>query len=61
VAQVVTVVRVVVPLLVIIIQGMVFLDKVMTVVRRLMMGNRVAAVEQEKQETRIVKVTAVMV
>jgi hypothetical protein len=48
-------------LVVVIIRGMVFLDKVMMAVRRLVIAYRVAAVEQEKQETRIVKVTAVTV
>tara|TARA_R110000796_G_scaffold89398_1_gene192876 strand:- start:231 stop:401 length:171 start_codon:yes stop_codon:yes gene_type:complete len=39
----------------------VFRDKVMTAVQHLETAHRVAAVEQEKQETRIVKVTAATV
>jgi|TARA_R110001583_G_scaffold157127_1_gene309051 hypothetical protein len=59
---VVTVVQGVVHLLLmVIIRGMVFLDKVMTAVQQPMTGNRVAEEELEKQETRTVKVTAVTV
>tara|TARA_R100000935_G_scaffold17728_1_gene34437 strand:- start:287 stop:475 length:189 start_codon:yes stop_codon:yes gene_type:complete len=58
---VVMVVQGVVLRIVIIIRGMVFLDKVMTVVQPPMTGNRAAAAEQEKQETQTVKVTAAMV
>jgi hypothetical protein len=57
----VTGVLVVVPRIAIIIREIGFLDKVMTVVRRLMTGNRVAGAVQEKQETRIVNVTEVTV
>jgi hypothetical protein len=59
--QVVMVVQVVVLPLVIIIQEMVLLDKVMTAVQQPVTGYQAAAVEQEKQEIRIVKVTEVTV
>jgi hypothetical protein len=61
VVLVVMVVQGVVLRTVIILPEQVFLGKVMTVVRRLMVVYPAAAAERVKQETRIVKVTAVTV